>query len=96
VQLDKGDIRLTMGGEPTFISIDDMDSPRWNTAALGEHKRELARVLLRRLNQTFANDAVLHYGQGKWYPGESLPRCALTCAWRKDKHPVWRHPELLV
>ncbi len=90
-----GDVRLTMGGEPTFVSIDDMDSPQWNTAALGQHKLERAGVLLRRLKEAFGSDAVLHYGQGKWYPGEQLPRWALTCAWRKDGEPVWRHPELL-
>ncbi|MDJ0806660.1 MAG: transglutaminase family protein [Gammaproteobacteria bacterium] len=90
-----GDVRLTMGGEPTFVSIDDMDSPQWNTAALGEHKLERAGVLLRKLKQAFGSDALLHYGQGKWYPGEQLPRWAMTCAWRKDGQPVWQHPELL-
>ncbi len=90
-----GNVRLTMGGEPTFVSIDDMDSPQWNTAALGEHKLERAGILLRRLKEAFGSDAVLHYGQGKWYPGEQLPRWALTCAWRKDGKPVWQHPELL-
>ncbi|MEJ2454170.1 MAG: transglutaminase family protein [Candidatus Thiodiazotropha sp.] len=93
--LTTGDVRLTMGGEPTFVSIDDMDSPQWNTAALGEHKLERAGILLRRLKEAFGSDAVLHYGQGKWYPGEQLPRWALTCAWRKDGKPVWQHPELL-
>jgi uncharacterized protein (DUF2126 family) len=93
--LNKRDVRLTMGGEPTFVSIDDMDSPQWNTAALGQHKLERAGILLRRLKDAFGSDAVLHYGQGKWYPGEQLPRWSLTCAWRKDKEPVWRHPELL-
>ncbi|MET0051001.1 MAG: transglutaminase family protein [Candidatus Thiodiazotropha sp.] len=93
--LKQGDVRLTMGGEPTFVSIDDMDSPQWNTAALGEHKLERAGVLLRKLKQVFGSDAVLHYGQGKWYPGEQLPRWALTCAWRKDGTPIWQHPELL-
>ncbi|MEN8167567.1 MAG: transglutaminase family protein [Pseudomonadota bacterium] len=91
----KADVRLTMGGEPTFVSIDDMDSPQWNTAALGEHKLERAGVLLRRLKEAFAKHALLHYGQGKWYPGEQLPRWAMTCAWRKDGQPVWNHPELL-
>jgi uncharacterized protein (DUF2126 family)/transglutaminase-like putative cysteine protease len=93
--LQAGDVRLTMGGEPTFVSIDDMDSPQWNTAALGDHKLERAGVLLRRMKEAFGKDAVLHYGQGKWYPGEQLPRWAMTCAWRKDGHPVWNHPELL-
>ncbi|MGB1110178.1 MAG: DUF2126 domain-containing protein, partial [Gammaproteobacteria bacterium] len=89
------DVRLTMGGEPTFVSIDDMDSPQWNTAALGEHKLERAGVLLRRLKKAFGHDAVLHYGQGKWYPGEQLPRWAMHCYWRADKKPTWLHPELL-
>ena len=34
-----GDVRLTMGGEPTFVSIDDMEGAEWNTAALGPAKR---------------------------------------------------------
>lgn len=91
----EGDVRLTMGGEPTFVSIDDMDSPQWNTAALGDHKFERANVLMRRLKNSFAKDALLHYGQGKWYPGEQLPRWAMTCAWRKDGQAVWSHPKLL-
>ncbi len=93
--LQAGDVRLTMGGEPTFVSIDDMDGDEWNTAALGEHKRERAEDLLRRLWQRFAQGGVLHYGQGKWYPGEPLPRWALNAYWRDDGIPVWRRPELL-
>ena len=95
LELDTNDVRLTMGGEPTFVSIDDMDSAEWNTAALGPHKRERAEVLLRRLWQRFAPGGVLHHGQGKWYPGEPLPRWALTCLWREDGTPVWQNPELL-
>jgi uncharacterized protein (DUF2126 family) len=83
-----------MGGEPTFVSIDDMDSAEWNTAALGEHKRELAGRLLKRLQQRFTSGAALHYGQGKWYPGEVLPRWSLGCFWRTDGVPVWHDPKL--
>ncbi|QEH32138.1 hypothetical protein OJF2_06070 [Aquisphaera giovannonii] len=90
-----GDVRLTMGGEPTFVSIDDMDGEEWNTAALGDDKRRLAGRLLKRLRDRFATGALLHYGQGKLYPGEPLPRWALGCFWRADGVPVWRNPDLL-
>ena len=94
-ELKANDVRLTMGGEPTFVSIDDMDAAEWNTAALGQHKRERAEDLLRRLRERFSPGGVLHYGQGKWYPGEPLPRWALSCLWREDDTPVWRDPPLL-
>jgi uncharacterized protein (DUF2126 family) len=94
-RLNRGDVRLTMGGEPTFVSVDDMEGAEWNTAALGPDKRKLAGQLLRRLADKFSPGALLHYGQGKWYPGEQLPRWALSCHWRKDGEPVWRDRSLL-
>ena len=89
------DVRLTQGGEPTFVSIDDMNAPEWTTAALGERKRERAEILARRLLARFAPGALLHTAQGKWYPGEPLPRWALGLFWRKDGVPVWRDPRWL-
>lgn len=89
-----GDVRLTMGGEPTFLSIDDRESDEWQTAAVGPNKRRLANELLQRLTHRFASGGLLHYGQGKWYPGEPLPRWAMQCVWRKDGQPIWRNPDL--
>jgi uncharacterized protein (DUF2126 family)/transglutaminase-like putative cysteine protease len=94
-ELKRGDVRLTMGGEPTFVSIDDMDGPEWNYTALSPAKRALAGDLLLRLQRRFAPGAVLHFGQGKWYPGEPLPRWALACYWRRDGKPLWRDARLL-
>ncbi|HEY2383769.1 MAG TPA: transglutaminase family protein [Terriglobia bacterium] len=92
-ELKAGDVRLTMGGEPTFISIDDMDGEEWNTAALGPEKLRLGGVLLKRLRQHFAPAGFLHFGQGKWYPGESLPRWAFSCYWRTDGLALWNDPQ---
>ncbi|MBX3023983.1 transglutaminase family protein [bacterium] len=89
-----GDVRLTMGGEPTFVASDDMDGAEWTTAALGPGKRLRAGDLLRRLQRRLAPGAALHFGQGKWYPGEPLPRWALTCYWRGDREPLWRDQAL--
>ncbi|MCA9238790.1 MAG: transglutaminase family protein, partial [Planctomycetales bacterium] len=93
-RLRHNDVRLTMGGEPTFVSIDDMEGDEWNTAAVGPNKRRLADDLMLRLKQRFGQGGLLHYGQGKWYPGESLPRWSFHCYWRKDGQPVWQNDQL--
>lgn len=94
-RLETQDVRLTMGGEPTFVSIDNVDDPQWSTDAVGAEKRVLSNLLLLRLRDEFAPGGLLHYGQGKWYPGESLPRYALTCLWRVDGDPIWDDPKFL-
>ncbi len=89
------DVRLTMGGEPTFVAIDDPDGEEWNTAALGPTKRKLAATLYHRLRNRYAPTGLVHFGQGKWYPGEQLPRWSLNCYWRKDGEPLWANPRLI-
>ena len=86
------DLRLTMGGEPTFVSIDERESPEWNDAALGEHKLERATALLERLRERWAPHGIAAFAQGKWYPGEPTPRWALICHWRADGHPLVSDP----
>ncbi|WP_286743957.1 DUF2126 domain-containing protein [Aquabacterium sp. UBA2148] len=93
-QLQSGDVRLTMGGEPTFVSVDDRDGAEWNTDALGPTKRGLATTLVHKLRAKYGEGGFLHFGQGKWYPGEQLPRWALSIFWRTDGQPCWHDPSL--
>jgi uncharacterized protein (DUF2126 family) len=92
--LKQGDVRLTVGGEPTFVAAEQVEAPEWNATALGPRKRELAQKLFQRVFAEFGKGGLVHYGQGKWYPGEPLPRWVLACLWRKDGKPLWRDPKL--
>ena len=94
-ELRANDVRLTMGGEPTFVSGEDTLAPEWNTEALGENKRKIAAKLFRELKARYAPLGLAHFGQGKWYPGEQLPRWSLNCFWRKDGEPIWSHGALV-
>jgi uncharacterized protein (DUF2126 family)/transglutaminase-like putative cysteine protease len=94
-QLSADDVRLTMGGEPTLVASEDPSAPEWNTAALGRNKRKIASELFHRLKERYAPQGLAHFGQGKWYPGEQLPRWSLNCFWRADGEPIWRERELI-
>ncbi len=89
------DARLTMGGEPTFVSIDDPDAPEWTTQALGPTKKAMAAELYHRMRAHYAPHGLVHFGLGKWYPGEPLPRWSLTCFFRQDGEPLWNSPALI-
>ena len=93
--LEANDVRLTMGGEPTFVASDNQDAPEWNYEADGEHKRKLSNDLFNKMKVEFGNGPLLQYGQGKWYPGEPLPRWKLACIWRKDEIPIWHDDKLI-
>jgi uncharacterized protein (DUF2126 family)/transglutaminase-like putative cysteine protease len=95
LQLDAEDVRLTMGAEPTFVGIDEPESPQWNLEALGPLKRRRGLALIRSLREKTAPGGLLHFGQGKWYPGEALPRWAFHCISRKDGVPVWENADLI-
>ncbi len=94
-RLDAGEVGLTMGGEPTFVSVDDSTSEQWSTAADGPEKRLLATELAERLRRVYAEGGVVHRGQGKWYPGEPLPRWQVSLQWRTDGEPLWHDASLL-
>jgi uncharacterized protein (DUF2126 family)/transglutaminase-like putative cysteine protease len=94
-RLSEGDVRLTMGGEPTFVSNREPDAPEWNTAAMGGNKHAMGDKLIRRLHEVWQPGGFLFHGQGKWYPGEPLPRWALSCFFRHDGVPTWHDPSLI-
>ena len=89
------DVRLTQGGEPTFVALENADEPEWSYTAMSPAKRKLANALLYRLKDRFAPSGLLHFGQGKWYPGEPLPRWALGIYWRADGEPMWHEQQML-
>ncbi|MEO9067959.1 MAG: transglutaminase family protein, partial [Caldimonas sp.] len=93
--LQRLDVRLTQGGEPTFVSVDDREGGEWNTEAMGPTKRLLSVDLMARLQKQYGEGGLLHFGQGKWYPGEQLPRWSLNLFWRKDGLPIWRDRALV-
>ena len=84
-----------MGGEPTFVSVDDRDGAEWNTDALGPDQARLRhRADAPAAATEYGRGGFLHFGQGKWYPGEQLPRWALSICWRADGQPCWHDPSL--
>ena len=94
-RLAAGDVRLTLGGEPTFVSVDNQVDEEWTTAADGPHKRQRASDLAARLKAAWAPAGLIQRGQGRWYPGEPLPRWQIALYWRTDGQPLWTDDTLL-
>lgn len=94
-RLAAADVRLTVGGEPTFVSVDNQVDEEWTTAADGPHKRQRASDLAARLRQAWAPQGLIQRGQGRWYPGEPLPRWQIALFWRTDGRPLWADAALL-
>lgn len=94
-RLAAGDVRLTVGGEPTFVSVDNQVDEEWTTDADGPHKRQRASDLAARLKAVWAPRGLVQRGQGRWYPGEPLPRWEIALHWRTDGRPLWSDDALL-
>jgi uncharacterized protein (DUF2126 family) len=91
----ESNVRLTMGGEPTFVSIDDMEADEWNTLRSGQRSFAFHRNCCIACTRNMLPSAFCITDRAKWYPGESLPRWAFTCYWRTDGLPLWHDPQLL-
>src|SRR3984893_2750421 len=94
-RLAAADVRLTVGGEPTFVAVDNQVDEEWTTAADGPHKRQRASELAARLKSVWAPQGLIQRGQGRWYPGEPLPRWQIGLYWRTDGRPLWTDDALL-
>ncbi len=94
-RLEAGDVRLTVGGEPTFVSIDNQVDKEWTTDADGPHKRQRASALAALIKPLWAPQGLVQRNQGKWYPGEPLPRWQIGLIWRTDGLPLWSDAALL-
>ncbi len=93
-RLDRCGLKLTMGGEPTFIPHDP-GAPEWNHEAVGPEKLGYARRLAARLLRELYPGGVVMQVFGKQYPGEPLPRWVVRILDRDDGAPLWTRPDLL-
>ncbi len=75
--------------------MDDPQGEEWNITAFGPTKRRLATEVYHRLRRRYGARGLVHFGQGKWYPGEQLPRWSLNCFWRADGEPLWGDDSLI-
>ncbi|WCL49344.1 transglutaminase family protein [Leptospira sp. GIMC2001] len=94
-RIEKNQIHLTIGGEPTFVSTENREDNEWNFGAMGPNKYKISEKLIYKLKEKYSTNSLLQYCQGKWYPGELIPRWSINCYWRKDNEPIWKDFKLL-
>ncbi|GDX76743.1 hypothetical protein LBMAG41_18190 [Cyanobium sp.] len=84
-------IRLTLGGEPTYVPLEPSGA-EWSVAADGPTKLPMARAMARELQRTTWPGSTLLYCPGKRYEGEVNPRWALRLVTGLDGQPAVRWP----
>ncbi len=82
-------LSLTTGGEPTFNSRESPEAAEWNGAALGPSKWTQGLRFCTEIRSRLMPGAALVIGQGKHYPGESLPRWSLNLVGLSDGGALW-------
>ena len=79
-------VRLTLGGEPTYVPIDPSGA-EWHVTAMGPTKLRYGYALADALISQSLPNAIAIYSTGKFYPGETNPRWAINLIWNLDGSP---------
>ena len=81
-------VRLTIGGEPTFLP-EHPQGEEWNHAAVGPGKLAAAQAMARHLLDDALPGGACFFSPGKTYPGERDPRWSLWLVARRDGRPLF-------
>ncbi len=87
----KHDVKLTMGGEPTYVP-DNPVGPEWSFSAVGPTKLTYAWNAAKVLLKGRMAGAAAFYCPGKSYPGEVNPRWVIRLLANRDGTPLYRPP----
>ena len=86
-------IKLTLGGEPTYVP-EKPEGAEWMVAAVGPTKLRYAYELADKLIAEFMPGAVTIFSPGKRYPGEVNPRWVVNLLANRDGLPIAPPPIL--
>jgi uncharacterized protein (DUF2126 family) len=89
--LNRHGVRLTIGGEPTFVPIDP-EGDEWQHAAVGPMKLAAAWAMARWLVARNMASATTFFAPGKCYPGELNPRWVIWLVQERDGGPIIPQP----